>query len=519
MAPEQAFSADTVDGRADIYALGVMLFEMIAGQRPVAGDEPRAIAQKVYAGQVLALSAVDHNLPMDLVAAVHKAMAPMPHNRFATASEVAAALLPFARPRGSVPSPSHVSLSSPSPSPSPQTTPPETGAMTGWSPVSQAQHAMQQAQHNASQPSPPPTAQSPHGYAPASASQPAASHHGQTQRTPPRLSTPGQQPGPTPPPAQGMSTGEMRQRNVPKTLPPESEPNAMGSTTQRDPLPQALTPAAQAAWRPAAQSTTPGSPAAHFAPSVHPGYGDYSAPPPRTSLGQPNQTAQGQAYQTAQAQPYQPAQAQPYQTAQGQPYQGGGAYQPAQRQTAVAQQHQTAVAQYPGQPAPGAGYYGGAGGPAPPAPGQHGRKGGTSTGLVALIAAFAGGLVVVLILALRGQRDPGPEPIPGGNTSPPPTVTAPPSASPQPTSTTPPGGQTAYPTAPPTQTAPPHATGGSTTRPPAADAGAPPPDAGADAGSGPLTGLPFPRIFDGGLPGIPSAIPPVTITIPFPSLP
>ena len=44
MAPEQVFSADAVDGRADIFSCGVMIFEMLAGRRPVGGDEPHQIA-------------------------------------------------------------------------------------------------------------------------------------------------------------------------------------------------------------------------------------------------------------------------------------------------------------------------------------------------------------------------------------------------------------------------------------------------------------------------------------------
>ena len=53
MAPEQARSADKVDARADIYAVGVMLYEMLAGSRPVQGDDARVIALKVERGEVV----------------------------------------------------------------------------------------------------------------------------------------------------------------------------------------------------------------------------------------------------------------------------------------------------------------------------------------------------------------------------------------------------------------------------------------------------------------------------------
>ena len=52
MAPEQARSADKVDARADLYAVGVMLYEMIAGRRGrVAGEDARVIASRSSAAR------------------------------------------------------------------------------------------------------------------------------------------------------------------------------------------------------------------------------------------------------------------------------------------------------------------------------------------------------------------------------------------------------------------------------------------------------------------------------------
>jgi tRNA A-37 threonylcarbamoyl transferase component Bud32 len=47
MAPEQVTSPDTVDKRADIYALGVVLYEMIAARRPYGGDDPRVLLYRI----------------------------------------------------------------------------------------------------------------------------------------------------------------------------------------------------------------------------------------------------------------------------------------------------------------------------------------------------------------------------------------------------------------------------------------------------------------------------------------
>jgi len=92
MAPEQARSADRVDARADIYAVGVMLYEMIAGVRPVDGDDARIIALKVERGEVVPLVQVAREVPREIAGFVHRAMAPRPEMRFATATETRLAL-------------------------------------------------------------------------------------------------------------------------------------------------------------------------------------------------------------------------------------------------------------------------------------------------------------------------------------------------------------------------------------------------------------------------------------------
>ncbi len=92
MAPEQARSAGAVDARADIYAVGVMLYEMIAGVRPVTGEDARAVAAKVERGEVAALLHVAPDAPRDVAGIVHHAMAPRPEMRFASAAEMRVAL-------------------------------------------------------------------------------------------------------------------------------------------------------------------------------------------------------------------------------------------------------------------------------------------------------------------------------------------------------------------------------------------------------------------------------------------
>jgi serine/threonine protein kinase len=92
MAPEQARSADKVDARADLYAAGVILYEMIAGCRPVSGDDARVIALKVEQGDVVPLVRAAPEVPRDIAGLVHRAMAARPELRFASATEMRLAL-------------------------------------------------------------------------------------------------------------------------------------------------------------------------------------------------------------------------------------------------------------------------------------------------------------------------------------------------------------------------------------------------------------------------------------------
>jgi serine/threonine protein kinase len=104
MAPEQAHSADRADARADVFSVGVMLYEMLSGARPVDGEDPRMVAMKVERGEVKPLVHRVPDIPRDLAGLVHRAMAPRPELRFASASEMRHALAAVAaekRPQAS----------------------------------------------------------------------------------------------------------------------------------------------------------------------------------------------------------------------------------------------------------------------------------------------------------------------------------------------------------------------------------------------------------------------------------
>jgi serine/threonine-protein kinase len=96
MSPEQLYSADKVDHRADLYSLGVLLFEMLCGERPAGGEDAPAIVGNVMAGKIRRLDSFDAKLPAELVEVVHKAISADKQARFQSAQELRTALAPFA---------------------------------------------------------------------------------------------------------------------------------------------------------------------------------------------------------------------------------------------------------------------------------------------------------------------------------------------------------------------------------------------------------------------------------------
>jgi serine/threonine-protein kinase len=91
MSPEQA-SAGQVDGRSDIYALGCVVYEMLAGEPPFTGPTAQAIITKRFIQPVPHLRVLRETVPESVDRAVELALAKVPADRFATAAEFVAAL-------------------------------------------------------------------------------------------------------------------------------------------------------------------------------------------------------------------------------------------------------------------------------------------------------------------------------------------------------------------------------------------------------------------------------------------
>jgi tetratricopeptide (TPR) repeat protein len=92
MAPEQALG-QPIDGRTDLYALGVLLYELTTGRLPFTGDDPLTIISQHLHAPVVPPRVLRSEIPRALEAIILRLLAKDPAQRFASATETRAALL------------------------------------------------------------------------------------------------------------------------------------------------------------------------------------------------------------------------------------------------------------------------------------------------------------------------------------------------------------------------------------------------------------------------------------------
>jgi len=92
MSPEQAVGDANVDGRSDVYALGCVVYEMVAGRTPFEGATAQALLAKHAVDTAPGLRTIDPDIPLYVERAVSRALAKDPAQRFETPNEFAATL-------------------------------------------------------------------------------------------------------------------------------------------------------------------------------------------------------------------------------------------------------------------------------------------------------------------------------------------------------------------------------------------------------------------------------------------
>ncbi len=96
MSPEQMTSVRDVDGRADIWALGIILYELLSGRPPFEGESLPQVCAAVLQGQAASLLSLRRDVPPELDAVVARCLAKTASHRFQDIAALAIALRPFA---------------------------------------------------------------------------------------------------------------------------------------------------------------------------------------------------------------------------------------------------------------------------------------------------------------------------------------------------------------------------------------------------------------------------------------
>jgi serine/threonine protein kinase len=98
MSPEQLRCSRDVDARTDIWAVGVMLFELLTGHRPFNERSLHSLCESIARGRPRRVRQFRPDVPIELAAIVERCLAKHPDKRFRTVRDLASALAPFASP-------------------------------------------------------------------------------------------------------------------------------------------------------------------------------------------------------------------------------------------------------------------------------------------------------------------------------------------------------------------------------------------------------------------------------------
>ena len=97
MSPEQA-RGGAIDGRSDLFSVGCILYEMVAGQRAFRGDSITALLFKIITEEPPSLRELDPTVSDEMLRIIAKALSKAPETRYQSGRELADDLLAITRP-------------------------------------------------------------------------------------------------------------------------------------------------------------------------------------------------------------------------------------------------------------------------------------------------------------------------------------------------------------------------------------------------------------------------------------